>query len=125
LAAGFAAARDQQVGDHAGAGGPLVRAGGQPDRPGQVSQGGDLAAGRRVAGVHRVPGGQHGGQAAGPDQVQRLDDEVVVDAVPGPVVPLVVQGGLGERDVADRQVVAAVRVSGSAERFRQDLRLRV
>src|SRR5207248_7800613 len=74
---------------------------------------------------HRVPGGQHGGQAAGPDQVQRLDDEVVVDAVPGPVVPLVVQGGLGERDVADRQVVAAVRVSGSAERFRQDLRLRV
>ena len=96
-------------------GGLLVRAAGQPDRADQVGQGGDLAARGRVAGVHGVAGGEHGDQAAGPDQVQRLDDEVVVDAVAAGVVPPVVQRDLAERHVADRQVEAAVGVAGAGE----------
>ena len=119
VAAGFAAAQDQQVGDDAGARGALVRAAGQPHRADQVGQRGDLAAGGRVAGVHRVPGGQHRHQAAGADQVQRLDDEVVVDAVPGRVVPAVVQRDLAERHVADRQVERCLAVPGCRRTTRQ------
>ena len=120
LAAGFAAAQDQQVGDDAGAGGALVGAAGQPERADQVGEGGDLAAGGRVAGVHGVPGGQHDDQAAGAGQVQGLDDEVVVDAVPGPVVAAVVQGDLAERDVADHQVKAVLAGAGVGEGLGDD-----
>ena len=59
LAACLAAAQDQQVGDHAGARGPLVGTAGQPQRADEIGEGGDLAAGGGVAGVHRVPRRQH------------------------------------------------------------------
>ena len=114
-AAGLAAPQHQQVGHHAGAGGPLVGAAGQPDRADQVGQRGDLPARGRVAGIHREPGGEHGDQAAGADQAQRLDDEVVVDAVPGWVVAAVVQHHVPERHVPDRQVIAALGVAAVGE----------
>ena len=122
LPAGFAAPQDQQVGHHAGAGGLLVGPARQPDRPDEIGEGGHLTARGRVAGIHRVAGGEHGDQAAGPDQPQRLDDEVVVDRVTGQVMPPVVQRGLAERHVADRQVIRPVRVTGAGERLREDLR---
>ena len=115
VAAGLAAAEDQQVGDDLGPGCLLVRAAGQPDCPGEVGQGGDLAARGGVAGVHGVAAGHHGDQAARPDQVQALDDEVVVDAVAAGVVPPVGQGEAAERDVADRQVEAAFGGAGAGE----------
>ena len=105
LAAGLSAAKDQQVGHHAGARGPLMGPAGQAHRPDEVGQRGDLPPGGRVARVHGVPGGQRHHQAARAGQVQRLDDEMVMQAVPGRVVPAVVQHGLAERDVADHQVV--------------------
>ena len=49
-AAGFAAAQDQQVRDHAGPGGALVGAGGEADRAEKVGESGDLAAGGRCCG---------------------------------------------------------------------------
>ena len=115
LAAWFAAAQHEQVGHHVGAGGPLVGAAGQPDRADQVGQRGYFPPRRRVAGIHRVPGGENGGQAAGADQAQRLDDEVVVDGVPGWVVAAVVQHHVPERHVPDRQVIAALSVAGISE----------
>ena len=125
LAAGFAAAEDQQVGDDPGARGALVRAAGQPDRAGQVGQRGDLAAGGGVAGVHGVAGGHHGDQAAGTDQVQGLDDEVVVDAVTARVVQAVGQGERAERDVADRQVEGALAGPETGEGLAGDVGVRV
>ena len=117
----FAAAQHEQVGDDAGARGALVGAAGQADRADQVGQRGDLPPRGRVAGVHREPGGEHRHQAAGPDQVQRLDDEVVVDAVPGRVVAAVVQHHVPERHVADRQVITALGVAAVGERLGADL----
>ena len=125
LAAGLAAAEDQQVGDDCGARCALVRAAGQPHRSGQVGQGGDLAARGGVAGIHGVPGGHHGDQAAGADQVQGLDDEVVVDAVTARVVETVGQGERAERDVADRQVETALAGPGVGERLVDDVGVRV
>ena len=125
LPPGLAAAQDQQVGHHAGAGGLLVGPARQPDRPHEIGEGRHLPARGRVAGIHRVAGGEHGDQAAGPDQPQRLDDEVVVDRMAGQVMPPVVQRGLAERHVADRQVIRPVRVTGIGERLREDLRLRM
>jgi hypothetical protein len=125
LAAGLAAAEDQQVGDDSGARCALVRAAGQPHRPGQVGQGGDLAARGGVAGIHGVAGGHHGDQAAGAGQVQRLDDEVVVDAVTARVVQTVGQRERAERDVADRQVEAALAGPGVGERLVDDVGVRV
>ena len=98
---------------------------GQPDRAGQVGQGGDLAAGGGVAGVHGVAGGHHGDQAAGTDQVQGLDDEVVVDAVTARVVQAVGQGERAERDVADRQVEAALWGPEAGEGLVGDVGVRV
>ena len=125
LAAWFAAAQHEQVGHHGGAGGPLVGAAGQPDRADQVGQRRDFPARRGVAGIHRVPGRENSGQAAGADQAQRLDDEVVVDGVPGLVVAAVVQHHVPERHVPDRQVIAAVAVAAAGERLGADLRIRV
>ena len=98
---------------------------GQPDRADQVGQRGDLAAGGRVAGVHGVAGGEHRDQAAGAGQVQRLDDEVVVDAVTARVVRRSVQGDVAERDVADRQVEGALAGPGVGERLAGDVGVRV
>jgi hypothetical protein len=98
-----------------------VGAAGQADRAEQVGQRGDLPPDGRVAGVHREPGGEHGHQAARADQVQRLDDEVVVDAVPGRVVALVVQHHVPERHVADGQVITALGVAAAGERLGADL----
>ena len=124
-AAWFAAPQHEQVGHHGGASGSLVGAARQADRAGQVGQRGDFPARGRVAGVHREPGGEHGHHSPGPDQVQRLDDEVVVDAVPGWVVPPVVQCHVPERHVPDRQVKTAVAVAAVGERLGADLRVRV
>jgi hypothetical protein len=100
-------------------------AAGQPDRAGQVGQRGDFPARGRVAGIHRVPGRENRNQAAGADQAQRLDDEVVVDAVPGRVVPAVVQHHVPERHVPDRQVITALGVAAAGERLGADLSARV
>ena len=102
-----------------------MRAAGQPDCPGEVGQGGDLAACGGVAGIHGVAAGHHGDQAARPHQVQALDDEVVVDAVPAGVVPPVGEGEIAERDVADRQVVTAFGGAGVGEGLVGDVSVRV
>jgi hypothetical protein len=94
-------------------------------RPGQVGQRRDLAAGGGVARVHGVAGGHHGDQAAGPDQVQGLDDEVVVDAVPAGVVLAVGQRERAERHVADRQVKTALAGPGIGKGLVENLRVRV
>ena len=121
----LAAPEDQQVGDDPGARRALVRAAGQPHRAGQVRQRRDLAARRGVAAVHGVPGGDHRDQGAGPGQVQGLDDEVVVDAVAALVVPPVVQGGLAEGHVPDRQVERGLAAPRVREGLVDDLRVRV
>ena len=125
LAARLTSAQDQQVGHHAGAGGALVCAARQPQRPGQVGQAGHLAASGRVPRVECVPGGQQHHKASRPGQVQGLDDEVVVDAVPRPVVPRVVQRGLPERDVADHQVEGRLREACPGEGAGDDCGARV
>ena len=96
VAPGFAAAEDQQVRDTLG---PAAAcwwrrwAAGRPRRgpPGRPSPGG-----RPGLGVHRVAAGHHRDQAAGPDQVEALDDEVVVDASAAArvVPPVVVRRGV-------------------------------
>ena len=106
-------------------GGLLVRAAGQADRADQVGQRGDLPAGRGVAGVHGVPGGDHREQAAGPGEVQGLDDEVVVDAVPALVVPRSCSAALPNGTLP---MARSKRPSGSAgvgEGLAADLRVRV
>ena len=102
-----------------------MRAVRQPHRADEVGEHGDLPPGSRVAGVHGVPGSQHGYQAAGPGQVQRLDDEVVVDAVPTTVVPAVAELHRAERNVADDQVEGALGGAGIGEGLVADLRVRV
>ena len=125
LATGLAAAQDKQVRHHIGPRGPLMGAAGQPDRADQVGQRGDVLARGRVAGIHREPGREHHHQAAGPDQAQRLDDEMVVDAVPGRVVAAVVQRHVPERHVPDRQVIIVIGVAAVGERLVADLCVRV
>jgi hypothetical protein len=120
-----AAAQQEQVGDHLGAGGAFVCAAGQPDRGDQLGQRGDLAAGRGIGRVHRPVRTQHRDHTAGPGQLQRLDDEVVVHAVPGRVVHLVVQHRLGERHVADAQIEEVGGQPGVGERLRPDLGVRI
>jgi hypothetical protein len=68
-----------------------VGAAGQPHHPHQVGQLGHLPTRGRVAGVQGPAGGEQQDQAPGPGQVQRLEDEVVVDGVPGGVVAAVVE----------------------------------
>ena len=122
---GFGAAQDQQVGDGLGAGRAAVRASGQPDGLDQAGQPGHLLPGRRVLGVHRVPAGQDREQAAGLEERQGLDDEVVVHRVAGRVVPPVVQPRGAERDVADHQVEVPFGQPGVGEGLAPDLRVRV
>ena len=122
---GAGAAQDQQVGDGLGAGRAAVRAAGQPDGGDQAGQPGHLLPGGGVLGVHRVPAGQHREQAAGLEELQGLDDEVVVHRVAGGVVPPVVQPRGTERDVADHQVEMAFGQPGVGEGLAPDLRVRV
>ena len=125
LVVGLAAAEHQQVGDDPGARGALVGVLRQPHRADQVGELRHLAAGGGVDRVEGVAGGQDRDQPAGGGQLQRLEDEVVVDGVAGGVEVLVAQRHLGERDVADDQVERAAGCAGGGEGFGQDLRVGV
>ncbi len=104
---------------------PLMRPARQPQGPDQVSQAGDLPASGRVPAVHRVPGGQHRDQAAGPGQAQALDDEMVMDRMASWVVRPVVQHDPAERHIADHQVKAPILRPRLGERLGPDLRPRI
>ena len=107
---GVAAAQDEDVGDDVGArrGGEGPRR--EPDGADEVGQGRHLAPGRGVAGVEGVAGGEGGDHAAGPGELQALDEEVVVQPVAGAVAAGVVWDDVGERDVADDEVEVVVRL---------------
>ncbi len=122
---GVAAAQHEHVGDHLGSGGALVCGHRQPDGGEQVGHGGDLAAGGRVGGVHRVVAGQHRHDAAGAGQREGLDDEVVVQRVVAAVVHGIVEGDLAERHVADDQVEVVARDAGVGEGLLTDVGARV
>ncbi len=108
LGAVGATTQDHQVADHVGARGLGEGSGREAHGADQVGQRLHLPAGGRVAGVEGVARGEHRHQPAGAGEVKALDDEVVVQAEPGPVVAGVVRGDLGEGDVADDQVEAAL-----------------
>ena len=59
---------------------------GKPDGTDEVGEAGHLAAGRGVAGVERVAGGEGGDEPAGSDEVEALEQEVVVKRVAAAVV---------------------------------------
>jgi hypothetical protein len=81
---------------------------GEPDGTDEVGEHRHLPASGRVAGVEGVAGGEGDDEPAGSGEVERLEEEVVVQGVAAPVVVGVVRGDLGERDVADRHVEGAV-----------------
>jgi hypothetical protein len=56
---------------------------GQADRSHEVGHRCHLAACRRVAGIERVPGGECDHEPTGASQMERLDEEVVVQGVAG------------------------------------------
>ena len=118
----LAAAEDQQVGERIGPGGPAVRSGRESNRADEVGELSHLPARGGVGGVERVVAGQQRHQPAGACQRERLDDEVVVQAVSGPVVRGVVQSHVGEGDVPDRQIEVAVRQPRVRERLGADIR---
>ena len=120
-----AAAQHEDVGDHLCSGGALVRGHRQADRGEQVGHGGDLAAGGRVGGVHRVVAGQHRHDAAGAGQREGFYDEVVVQRMVAAVVHGIVEGDFPERDVADDQVEVVARDAGVGEGFLTDVGTRI
>ena len=101
-------AQDQQVDDDIGARASGEGALGEPDGTDEVGEHRHLPASGRVAGVEGVAGGEGDDEPAGSGEVERLEEEVVVQGVAAPVVVGVVRGDLGERDVADRHVEGAV-----------------
>ena len=118
----LAAAEDQQVGERIGPGGPAVRSGRESNRADEIGELSHLSARGGVGGVECVVAGQQRHQPAGACQGERLDDEVVVQAVSGPVVGGVVQSHVGEGDVPDRQIAVAVRQPRVRERLGADIR---
>ena len=121
----LAAAEDQQVGDHIGLRLTLERLGRQADTANEVAEFGDLLAGLRPHGVAGERGGDDRDVAAGLGQGEGLADEVVVDAQPVRVVPVVVDLDVAERDVADRGGERVVRGEVPLEAVVADLLIRV
>jgi hypothetical protein len=79
----------------------------EADRAGQVGFGGDGPAGPRVAGVHRVPGGDQDRHSAGPERADRPPDAVVVQTLGDRLRGgRVVDRHIAERHVADDGVHA-------------------
>ncbi|GES35190.1 hypothetical protein RAJCM14343_0437 [Rhodococcus aetherivorans] len=97
----LAAAEDEHVGDHVGAGLPVERAGGQTHRPDQITCGGDRGALFAAFGVRGEHARHHGDVATGGGQGEGFGDEVVVDRQPARVVDRIDGRELAERDVAD------------------------
>ena len=116
-----AAAQHEQIGQHPCAGGLLVGGAGQPDRGDQLGERSHLPAGGWVGRVQRPMRGQDRDDPARPGQLQRFDDEVVVQAMAAGVVHRVVQRDLAERDVADGQVDRAGRQPGVSEGLGADV----
>ena len=120
-----APAQDEQIGHGVGSGHAAVCSGREPHGADQVRAVGDLQPRRLAHRVERVPAGQDRDEAAGPDQLQGLDDEVVVGGQPQGVVDRVVQRDLVERHVPDGGVEVALREAGVDEGFRPDGRVGV
>ena len=112
---GGAAPENENVGDYVGAGRGPEGAGRQADGTDQVGPGGHVRPGGGVGAVEGEPGGHHRHQPSGSDQVERFDDEMVVEAVAMRVVAAVVQGDSTEGDVADHEVLAGVGQVGVGE----------
>lgn len=104
----YAATQHEQVDHHVGARGTGEGSLRETDGSDQIGHRRDLSPGRRVAGVEGVAGGERDNEPAGAGQVQRLDEEVVVQGVAAAVVARVVRSDLGEGQVADHQVEGVV-----------------
>ena len=122
---GVAAAQDEDVGDDFGAGHAFEGIARQADRAKQLSALGHGAARLGVNAVQGVAAGQDGDVAAGCGEVQRFEDEVVVDGEPLRVMRRIVDGEVSERDVADHRGEGVRRHAGSFEAFGADLSRRV
>ena len=88
---------------------------GQTDGSQQLRTLGQIPAHGLVLAVHGIAAGEEGHNPAGPNLVQRLGEEVVVDAEAQLVVPLVVDPVLPKGDVANGRVKEAVREVGLLE----------
>ena len=118
---GFATAEHQDVGDDLGAGDPFECGRGQPHRADEVGDGVHVAARLVRGGIQRSGGGDRHDVAAGGGEVERLEQEVVVDAVAGRIVDRVVHGEPAERHIADHRGERAVRDAGGLETLQPHL----
>ena len=125
LAVGLTAAQHEDVGDHLGAGDSAERGGGQPHGAEKIGAGEDFTPSLLVDVVHGVPAGEHHDVAARSGQLQRFDDEVVVDGQPFRVVRGIAQREVPERHVADDGGEAAVGHVGGFEALGTDLGRRI
>ncbi len=120
---------DEHVGHDRCAGGLLVGSARQPDRTQEITEGGHPLPGLLVGLVGAVEGvaaGDQNDDAAGPGELQALEDEVVVDRVATTRVVLRVPYlVLAERDVADHDIEVLLRWPGVGEGLGEDLRVRV
>lgn len=121
----LAASEDEKVGDGLGARCTAMGACGQPNGAHEVRKRVHLASRGRIDLVHRERAGEHGGDAARADSIQRLHDEVIVHAVPVRIAERVVQHDAIERDVADHRVELAAREPRISEALRADLSARI
>ena len=110
-------AEENDVGHHGGAL-PLEGVRRQPDRPEEVRPVGRVLAGRGVLIVEGEVGRDQGQHPAGLEGVQRLGEEVVVR---GEFLAAVVELQVGERDVADYRVDAALGRPGVLEALDADV----
>ena len=118
-----APAQDEQIGDRLGTRDPGERLGGQPQGGDEVGALGHLGAGLVGDGVEGPSAGEHGDEAAGCGQGQRLEDEGVVNRVlAGRVVGGVVHDVTAEGHVADGRGEGALRYPGLLEALIADLR---
>ena len=113
----FADAEHQQIGDDFRACDPAEGAGWKANRADQVSSIGHSGASVGSRCVGGVPTGEQSDVTAGGGEVQRFDDEVVVDGVLAPVVGVVPQLDVAEWDVSDCGNERIVGYRGVGERF--------
>lgn len=104
----WTATKDHHVDDDVGARRAGEGALRQSDRADEIGHRSHLSASCGVAGIQGVAGGERDDEPARPGQVQRLDEEVVVQGVASTIVSWVVRCDLGEGHVADHRVERAV-----------------
>jgi hypothetical protein len=78
---------------------------GQPDGADKIRAAGDVLARGRVRLVHRAMRGHESGETSRLQPVDRLDDEIVMQAkAEGPERPVAAHRAIGKRRIANRQI---------------------